>query len=121
MKKRNFRWIVSALLCLLLVCCKSTKVNVTTDTIAGYNMMMNQFSGSFTELQFDSICVADGIERDLSKWHTFSFIDFEDGDSIFEYLWIKEYSANNEAIYIVTQDTVGYLITKRVVNSKLYD
>ena len=101
-------------MCISVICCKSTKLNISTDIIAG--SMMTQFNGTFTEVQFDSICKADRIDGNLRNWHKFSYIDFEDRDTIFKYVYIKEYSDMNEVIYILTPMKNGvYSINKRVV------
>ena len=113
--RRVIKLTLSLLICFSVLCCRTTKLNVSTDNISGY--MMNQFDTTFTVTQFDSICGADKIDNNLRNWHKFSYIDFEDRDTLVKYIYVKEFSETNEIIYILTPRKDGnYIISKRIVN-----
>jgi len=78
-------------------------------------MMMNTFEREFTKVQFDSICKADKISNDFSKWHMFISKDAETGQPFKEYMYIKSIG-KDEAIYRVIQTgPITYKITKRII------
>ena len=76
--------------------------------------MYNAFERKFTRVQFDSICRADRISNDLTKWYIFSSRDGENGIPFNEYMYIK-YDNRSESIYrLIKIDNNIYKITKRI-------
>lgn len=102
-------------------CCSTHKtitdninnIEIVDSISYGYSMY-NAFEREFTVLQFDSICKADKLINDLSKWHTLSVQDAETKEGFNEYLYIKSLG-NNECIYrLVKVNNNVYKITKRI-------
>ena len=103
------------MICISVVCCKSTRhFTGTGDVIAG--AMLSLYFGSFTVEQFDSICRSDNLEGQLSKWYAFSMIDYEDKDTVFQYIYMKSLSVNMEALYTVTPKDGKFLIRKSIID-----
>jgi len=91
---------------------------LNTDTlnqgiIFGANMY-NVYEKEFTKEQFDSICKADLLINNLSKWHQLSMRDGETNQIVVEYMFIKSLGSY-ECIYrlVKTNDNI-YKITKRI-------
>lgn len=102
-------------------CCSTHKtitdntnnIEIVDSVSYGYSMY-NAFEREFTVLQFDSICKADKLINDLSKWHNLSVQDEDTKESFVEYLYIKSLG-NNECIYrLVKVNNNVYKITKRI-------
>ena len=101
------------MICFLCFGCGSLK-NSTPNTIVYGTSMSNAFEGYYSKAQFDSICYADTILPDLGMWHQLPLIDYETGENVSQYLYIKSLG-KNECIYrvhIITNDL--YKITKRI-------
>lgn len=99
------------LMLFLTLSCSTTK-NVG-DITFGTSVMMNSYEMQITQHQLDSICVAD-ILPTYDKWIKTSFIDYET-DSVFtKRLYLKDYSDENEVIYILLGEKEPYKITKRI-------
>lgn len=99
------------LMLFLALSCSTTK-NVG-DLTFGTSVMMNSYEMQITQHQLDSICVAD-ILPTYDKWIKTSFIDYET-DSVFtKRLYLKDYSDENEVIYILLGEKEPYKITKRI-------
>ena len=76
--------------------------------------MKNAFERVFTVIQFDSICKADKISKDLTKWHSLSSRDGDTNEVFTEYLYIT-YRGNQEIVYrLIKVDNSHYKITKRI-------
>ena len=90
-------------------------IDDTTDFSIDFGMRMyNEFERDFTLAQFDSICKADNISKNLDKWHKLQATDGETHYTITEYLYIKSLG-NNECIYrLVKKPNNIYKITKRI-------
>ena len=99
--------------CLAVFCCKTQKFGASNPNLTD-NVIEGSYTGTYTSAQFDSICNADNIDKDLSKWHNFYFIDFEDGDTIFEYVYLVEIQGGS-TVYIVKEQGKKLVITKRTV------
>lgn len=76
--------------------------------------MYNVYEKEFTKEQFDSICKADLLINNLSKWHQLSMRDGETNQIVVEYMFIKSLGSY-ECIYrlVKTNDNI-YKITKRI-------
>ena len=91
-----------------------TNITDTTVITYGASYMKNSYERIFTPKQFDSICTADYLDKDLTKWHQFSSKDGETGVVFSEWMFIK-YNKNEEIIYRVMKTKKGnYKITKRI-------
>lgn len=78
--------------------------------------MKNAFEREFTLIQFDSICKADNISKDLTKWHSLSSKDGETNEIFTQYLYIT-YKGNQEIVYrLIKIDNSHYKITKRITS-----
>ena len=84
----------------------------TPDTYA--TSMRILYERDFTVAQFDSICVADTIPRDLKLWKSYSMRDYETNKPITEYLYIKRLGANEEMFRVMMPTDSTYNIIKRI-------
>ena len=76
--------------------------------------MYNIYEKEFTIYQFDSICKADKLLKDLNKWHQLKVKDGETHEEFIEYMYIKSYNRNYDCIYrLVKVNNNIYKITKR--------
>ena len=119
MKKSFFKFIVFVLFLVTFSSCgllnKITNGNneqTTTDVVSGQGMIMT--SHEYTEYQLDSLCKADNLPRDFSDgWIRQSYIDYESGNSVVRYMYIKDLSKVYEMIYIVAPKGDMYVVHKR--------
>ena len=95
---------------LCLFACGSVQRSVDNNTYG--EAMKNSFERLFTKPQFDSICAADSLPKDLKKWHKMQIRDFETKDGKEMYLFIKRLGKSEE---IYRLETIGdsLKITKR--------
>lgn len=82
-----------------------------TPVMYGQTMLINN-------RQLDSICVVDGISRDLDKWILTSYYDYETHNRVDRYVFIKLISETDELTYILTPKDTLYRITKRIVKEE---
>lgn len=106
MKKILFSGIIA-----LLIACGSQRQ--TLDDNYGMSMK-NAFEGVFTRPQFDSICFADSLPRDLKKWQRMQFKDYETKEFQFMYLFIKRLGKGEE-VYRLEESGDNFKITKREI------
>ena len=82
-------------------------------------VMRNVYEKNFSVEQFDSICKADGLPRNVrSGWRTVKYIDYEDKQTHYQYLYIQK-KGGKEVIYRVEHlkgDSVK--VTKRVAYTR---
>ncbi len=85
----------------------------TIENVYGLSMR-NMYERVYTPYQFDSICKADHISKDLNKWHIFASRDGETGEPFQEYMYILS-SRDKEIIYrLIKTNNGNYKITKRI-------
>lgn len=111
MKKITFGIVFLFVALFVGVGCRTHKeiVNSTDNTF-----MYNAFEKEFTYVQFDSICIADTIDKDLKNWYSLSSLDGETNTPFTEYLYIKSLG-NNECTYrLYVTDNNTYKILKRI-------
>lgn len=99
---------------ILLLALSCTPKIVINDSNKG-DIMIKTMNGNYSNEQFDSMCVADTLPNDFSKWQTFYAADYETGDKIIIYLYLKE-CGTNESVYkveCISDDSVK--IIKRVI------
>lgn len=80
-------------------------------------IMYNSVHGIYTKFQVDSICKIERIPSNFNKWIDGSLVDYESNDSIYQYMYIKQYKGKetDEVIYnVLIKDTL-YQFNKRVV------
>ena len=65
--------------------------------------------------QLDSVCVVDGLSTDLEKWLVMTFYDYETGEKIDRYAFVKIIGQGEELTYILTPRDTLYEMTKRFV------
>lgn len=113
MRRNLKKLLLVPVILLTLVCCKSHKFATSTDTVAGY--MMNQFDGTYSVAQFDSICGVENISSNYKEWHKFTYVDFEDRTEIVRYLFIRMLSDDKEVIYTLNEKGDSLVFNKRIV------
>ena len=104
--------IIGLILGFLIISC--TPKVIVTDPDKG-EIMKRTMNGKYSIEQFDSMCVADTLPRDLSDWKITYLVDYETNEHIALYLYMKE-SGKTESVYKVEKipnDSVK--IIKRVI------
>lgn len=76
------------------------------------NGMLNSYVMEATAWQVDSICNADALPS-LDEWIVNSFQDFETGENIVKYMYIKRLG-DNEIIYIIMGQKEPFNVTRRI-------
>lgn len=79
------------------------------------NVVMTGFERVMTAAQIDSLCVADTLDADIEYWIKASFRDYETGQIVTKYSYIKELTDTTEILYIITYKDSTYTVLKRVV------
>lgn len=104
-------------LSLSIYSCKTNEqINNDNTEINFGGQMYNVFEDYFNLAQFDSICTADRISKDLNKWHKLYGKDGETKQQTIIYMYIKSLG-NSECIYrLVKYNDSKYKITKRITN-----
>ena len=88
-----------------------------TVTVAG-TQSMYRITHEYTQYQLDSMCVADNLPEDLTKWLSSSYRDYETNVPVVRYMYIKEMNDSYELVYVVTQKGDIYVVSKRKVVSE---
>ncbi|MCH5167521.1 MAG: hypothetical protein J1F35_06450 [Erysipelotrichales bacterium] len=78
------------------------------------SQMMNAFEGYYSTLQFDSICQADNINKDLKKWRKLKLIDGETGEDVTQYIYIQSLGENEVIYRVQIINSSKMKITKRI-------
>lgn len=101
------------IICMLFLLVSCTGQRQVANVIYG-SVMKKSFQDTCSKQQFDSICSADTLPNDLTKWKRMLFRDFESrkGENI--YLFIKKLG-KGEKIYRVEKIGSNFRITKREV------
>ena len=86
-----------------------------TETVLGTTQNMYQIVHDYDARQVDSMCVADILPRNLNDWLRRSYNDYETGEYVTRYMYIKELNDNYEMIYIITPRGEIYVVSKRRV------
>ena len=115
MKKLNILKLIFVLILMLFpISCKNTQQLIINEDQPYGMSMLNSFERVFTSVQFDSICIADRLNKNLAKWHQFATRDGETNEVFVEYMYIKQLG-QNEIIYRLLKTRDGkYKITKRI-------
>ena len=115
MNKLNILKLIFVLVLMIfpISCKNSQQLIIYEDQTYGMSMV-NSFERIFTPIQFDSICIVDKLNKNLSKWHQFATKDGETNEIFIEYMYIKQLG-QNEIIYRLLKTRDGkYKITKRI-------
>ena len=118
MKNKFFSIIVMLSLLFPFIGCGPTSKVSHKDgekTVMGTTQNMYQIVHEYSLRQVDSMCVADVLPRDLNDWIRRSYNDYETGNNIVRYMYIKELNDNFEMIYLVTPRGDIYAVSKRKV------
>lgn len=99
---------------LILCACSSIKSFAPETEFVFGSTMMNAFENYYTIEQFDSICKADTINRDLSKWTKLSLKDGETNKDVSLYLYIKSLGKYETVYRVQIINNSTYKITKRI-------
>ena len=101
------------IICMLFLLVSCAVNNQVAHAIYGA-VMKKSFKDTCNKEQFDSVCLADTLPNDLTKWKRMLFRDFESrkGENI--YLFIKKLG-KGEKIYRVEKIGSNFRITKREV------
>ena len=79
------------------------------------DIMINTMKGKYSYAQFDSMCVADTLPRELDEWKFLGLVDYETKGRHSLFLYMKS-NGRNEIVYKVEEmmnDSVK--ITKRII------
>lgn len=98
---------------LFVLSCGVSKKNTTTENPTSMRILLDT---TFTEIQFDSLCVADTINPNYKKWLTMSFVDYETNKTINEYTYIKTLN-EDEIMYRLIINETEYNIIKRLTDN----
>ena len=79
------------------------------------SLIMRGFERTMTVVQIDSLCRADTLALDLEDWICAEFVDYETGNVVKKYSYIKELTDTTEIMYIITQKDSTYKVLKRIV------
>ena len=85
------------------------------EAVAGTVQNMYQVRHEYDARQLDSMCVADNLPPKLWEWTFRSYIDYETGNVVDRYMFIKELNDNGEMVYIVTPKGDVFAVSKRKV------
>lgn len=115
MNKLNIiKWIFVILLAITPISCKNTQSVIDTSEPVYGMSMKNSFEREYTIIQFDSICKADRISNNLSKWHQFASRDGETNEVFVEYMYIKSLGQEEIIYRLLKVNDKKYKITKRI-------
>lgn len=89
--------------------------NPGTEVVMGSTQNMYQVTHEYNALQVDSMCVADVLPRNFDGWTRRAYGDYETGQYVVRYMYVKELNNNFEMIYIVTPRGELYVVSKRKV------
>ena len=97
------------LILFLLLSCGPGKL-LTWEKI-GYGDVMVEEIKNIGPAQFEVICQKDTIPQNLDLWEKTWFKDYETGEMIYQYGYMKR----EDTIYILLQTSGGWTITKRTI------
>ena len=105
--------LISLFVLFLLISC--TPIVSIYDSPDKGDKMFRTMNGLYSIEQFDSMCISDTIPNSFSEWVESGFKDYETGEKIRLYLYMKE-NGKTEYVYrveVLKNDSVK--ITKRVI------
>lgn len=101
--------LILSLILLFIVSCGPGKL-LTWETI-GYGDVMVEEIKDLKPGQFETICQKDTIPANLELWEKIWFKDYETGETIYQYGYMKR----EDTTYILLQSPSGWTITKRSI------
>lgn len=66
----------------------------------------------FIKARLDSLCLADTLAIELSKWMDAEFVSYSTNDTIKKYVWIKQWGDGTLVKYVVTGAKEPFLVEK---------
>ena len=85
------------------------------DPQAPLNPGMYEYAFLGTRAQLDSMCLADTLSMNLDEdWLPALFVDYETGERIYRYMFLKEPHADAETTYVVTPRDSMFKISRRI-------
>lgn len=121
MKNRFYKFILLAAMVFGMSGCglfsKLHKDDTNTVTVFGTPAMYGQ-AMVINARQLDSICTVDGLSPDLDDWMAMSYYDYETGEKIDRYAYIKALNDEYELSYILTPQDTLFTIMKRIVKEE---
>lgn len=100
-----------AFMLLFVVGCKTQN---SVEEITFGSTMKISYTLKVNERQIDSICNVDLLPN-YRTWLSAKFTDYETNTVYLKRMYIKEYSDEEEIIYIIIGDNEPYKITRRIV------
>lgn len=100
-----------AFIFLFAISCSTSKE--TSEIVFGASSIQSSYEMTITQNQLDSICDADFLPK-YDKWLMAKFTDYETDSVFIKRMYVKEYSENEEIIYILIGNNEPYKITKRI-------
>lgn len=92
----------------LLISC-APKI-VVTDNVFGNGRMFMSMNGNYSNEQFDSMCIADKLSKNLSDWERLMLKEYETGENITLYSFFKKNvvyrveKINNDSVKITKRE-----------------
>lgn len=118
MKNKVFSLFVTLVMLLSISSCgllRKVCKNGESDIVAGSVQNMYQTNAEYTFWQVDSMCIADNLPANFDGWISKTYFDYETGENITKYMYIKELGDNYEMIYLATLRGEMYVVSKRKV------
>lgn len=109
MKNKIFKFLFLMILAMSIIGCGTARKSVEKDSVI--SGAMYGFTKTITSAQLDSVCAADTLPRDLSKWNASAFTDFETRARITKMVYIK----SDEMMYILIPRDTLFKLTKMEV------
>ena len=96
---------------IMIGCC--TKKVVTSDNVLGVSMKYELVIENAKNYQIDSLIMADTLPQ-LAKWPGSIFVDYNTNERVTKRVFVKQYSKDNEVVYVITGNTEPYNVVKRI-------
>ena len=103
---RNILYII---MCILFLSCNPKVI----EKIDKGDVMVNTMKGKYSYAQFDSMCVADTLPRNLGYWHFLELKSYEDNQRVALFMLIKK----DGTVYRVeeTMDDSVKIIKRKII------
>lgn len=77
----------------------------------GYSDISSSYKNIYNWEQMDSVCHAENIPSDLSKWISIQLKDYESSHKITRYTYMYK----DSLVFVLEQDSTNYILNKRFV------
>jgi hypothetical protein len=112
MKKYIEKIAISLIMVMMVVSCGLFKKACKEKDVQFGTSMMNSYVMNASKWQVDSICTADTLPS-LDKWIINQFKDYETGEYITKYMYIKSLG-KDEIVYIIIGESEPYKVQRRI-------